>query len=516
MNNLARKNIKGMTKYQPPLNGRAQYQGLLLDFNERTENMPTNIIFETVKYIKDRRLNIYPEYKSLENEIAKYNKVKLGQVLCTNGSSQAIDLIFNTFCDKGSEAIIPKPSFALFFKAASVADLKIISPKYKTHNLGFPTNEVLRFVSAKTKIVTICNPNNPTGTLCSIMEIERIAKVAKNSIILIDEAYFEFSNLSALKLISNYPNIIIIRTFSKAFGLAALRIGYIIASEENIEQIAKVKNPYDVNMIGYQAAYFALKERKEFKKFIQEVNFKSKPLLEKFFKENKIKYFKSKANFILFQYKQSEQLCAYFEQQKIRVRPQKIDSLKNAIRVTIGNLKETKKFINSFSRYLEKKDKIAFIDRDGTLIFEPQDTFQVDDLSQLKILKGVTTGLKKLIKNDYKLVMVTNQDGLGTKNYSLQTFRTIQNELLQRLERNGIKFGEVFVCPHYAYENCKCRKPKKFMVKKFIQDNKIDFAKSLMIGDRKTDEIFAKNLGVKFIKIETNKNFDLSNFEYKL
>lgn len=151
--------------------------------------------------------------------------------------------------------------------------------------------------------------------------------------------------------------------------------------------------------------------------------------------------------------------------------------------------------------------KYAFIDRDGTLIFEPQDTFQVEGLEQLKILIGVIPELKDLINRGYKLVMVTNQDGLGTSRNTQDNFDLIQNSLLKTFVENEIIFDKVFICPHFLKDNCKCRKPKTGLVDEFFKTTDIDLKNSIMIGDRDTDRQFAKNLGIEYVPMEVNGTF---------
>jgi imidazoleglycerol-phosphate dehydratase/histidinol-phosphatase len=151
--------------------------------------------------------------------------------------------------------------------------------------------------------------------------------------------------------------------------------------------------------------------------------------------------------------------------------------------------------------------KIAFLDRDGTLIFEPQDTFQVDSVDQLQILPGVIENLQLLLQNDYQLVMVTNQDGLGTESNPYENFYAVQNKLLEILERKGISFFRIFICPHFPKDNCACRKPKLGMIEKFLAEEPIDLSDSLMVGDRETDRQFAENIGVRCLKMDTNGHF---------
>ena len=151
--------------------------------------------------------------------------------------------------------------------------------------------------------------------------------------------------------------------------------------------------------------------------------------------------------------------------------------------------------------------KVAFIDRDGTIIDETAVTFQVDALEKLRILPGAINGLKRMQQDGYELVMISNQDGLGTPSFPNNNFEPAQNEMLRIFEEQGIKFGEVFICPHFPEDECACRKPKTGLVKKFLKSSPIDYEKSFVVGDRKSDVDFAKNIGIRFYEMETNGTF---------
>ena len=154
-----------------------------------------------------------------------------------------------------------------------------------------------------------------------------------------------------------------------------------------------------------------------------------------------------------------------------------------------------------------EKLKVAFLDRDGVLIYEPEDTKQIDSLEKLKILPGVISGLKCLLNSGYKLVMVSNQDGLGTKSFPTRDFEVVQNKLLEILKEQGVSFYEIFICPHFEKNKCNCRKPKTGLLEKFLKEENIDIEKSFVVGDRKSDEELAKNIGVRFYQCEVNGTF---------
>lgn len=153
------------------------------------------------------------------------------------------------------------------------------------------------------------------------------------------------------------------------------------------------------------------------------------------------------------------------------------------------------------------KQKYAFLDRDGTLIFEPRDTYKIDTLERLKILPSVIESLKTLIKNGYKLILISNQDGIGTEEFTQEDFDIPQNKMLEIFKENAINFDEIFICPHTEKENCKCRKPRTGLVDEFFKNREIDMENSFVCGDRNTDGQFAKNLGIRFIKTDTNGPF---------
>ncbi len=153
--------------------------------------------------------------------------------------------------------------------------------------------------------------------------------------------------------------------------------------------------------------------------------------------------------------------------------------------------------------------KYAFLDRDGTLIYEPEDTHQIDRLDNLIILEGVIEGLQELRKMGYQLFLVSNQDGLGTGSFPLLDFETPQNRMLQIFEHHGVIFDAIFICPHLPMDDCPCRKPKTGLLTDFLRQNgeAMDWQNSFVCGDRETDRQFAHNLGIRFVPMETNGSF---------
>ncbi len=349
--NLARPDIQAMKAYTPPLDGRRDYEGMLLDFNERSHS-PTEEVHQALASMEN--LHRYPEYERLSVRLASYAKVEPEQVMITNGSNQAIDVIFRTFTEKGDQVIIPSPSFAMFRQAAQIVGNRIVEPLYVQTDAAFPLQEVLDAADKATRLVVICNPNNPTGTLLSLKDIKAIAEHAPRAVIMVDEAYFEFSNLTAVGLIAQYPNIIVTRTFSKAFGLAALRLGYVIATKEHIQEMLKVRGPYAVNMAAHDAALVALENSGETRDYVQEVITKAKPLVEGFFAEQNIPFYQSAANFILFRPPESQAVYEKLADKGILVRPQSGANIAGTLRLSIGTVEQMKQFVEAYRSILNE------------------------------------------------------------------------------------------------------------------------------------------------------------------
>lgn len=159
--------------------------------------------------------------------------------------------------------------------------------------------------------------------------------------------------------------------------------------------------------------------------------------------------------------------------------------------------------------------KYAFVDRDGTILWEPpqsidpRETFPLKSADQAQFLEGAIEGLKKLVEKGYKLVLVTNQTFLGTPKHPKDISEQVMSRMHTELAKNGIHFEFEMICPHGPDDGCDCRKPKVGGLKEFLVAHPADLANSLMFGDRATDGEFAKNLGVRFVRIETNKQFEL-------
>ncbi len=357
-----------MREYRPPLEGRSEGY-LLLDFNERTIPPPERIRILLEEYSQRGNINVYPEYGDLDQIIARYAGVRRGQVIFTNGSDQGIDIIFRATVDKGDKVIIPSPSFAMFYQSAGIQGAEVIRPRYTGEELSFPLEEVLDAIDRDTRLVIVCNPNNPTGSVVSKEDVEKIVRRAKefNTAVLSDEAYHEFNPQFTVKdLIDSYDNLFVTRSFSKVLGIAALRAGYALSQEGNISQLRKIRGPYDVNMEAV-AVVRSLRHKDtkdEMMSYIREVMEEAKPRTEEFLRSKGIKTYPSGVNFLLvdplpFSSEEVYEFLKSYQTQQysgILVRPR--EDPPNTFRLTIGTNENMELFFEAFTKYLESKGRV--------------------------------------------------------------------------------------------------------------------------------------------------------------
>ncbi len=344
-----RENIQKMTPYNPPLEGRASKGYLLLDFNEMTVETSPKVKLALHAFVDSGRVQVYPEYGDLQKVVAEYAGCAPKEILVTNGSDHAIDVIMRAFVEKGDRVVIPSPSFAMEYQAALVQGAEIIKPEYHGPSLSFPLDEVLELLDSSPKLLVLCNPNNPTGGDISLEDVRRILEKAKEKgvAVLHDEAYFEFSGITAKDLVREFDNLCITRTLSKQFGLASVRAGYVISQAQNIQEFMKIRGPYDVNMFAATAIRAALLDAEYSRAYIAEVMQKAKPMLEGFFQKYNIPFYPSKANFLLIRPDHPEKILQILQEQGILVRPRQ--DVPGTLRISVGTLQDAERFMAAYS-----------------------------------------------------------------------------------------------------------------------------------------------------------------------
>jgi histidinol-phosphate aminotransferase len=339
--------VQRMAPYSPPTAGRADK--LRLDFNENTVGCSPKVAEFLKSRVTEGRLAVYPEYVEAKADLADFFSVAETEMVITNGTDEAIQVMINTFVDDGDDVIILQPSYAMYKFYAEVAGAHIRNIPYREGTLAFPLEELLQTVRPDTRAILISNPNNPTGTAVKLEGIERILKRAPDAAVLIDEAYYEFCGISALRLIDEYPNLFVSRTFSKVYGMAAMRVGCLFSDARNIEFASKAQSPYSVNMLAALAARAAVRDTGYITKYVTEI-LAARELLYVELEKLGIPYYESAGNFVLMRPgNRSIEVRDRLRDAGVLVRDRSYE-LPGCVRVTVGTREQTRRFLSELER----------------------------------------------------------------------------------------------------------------------------------------------------------------------
>lgn len=336
-------------KMQPYSSARTEYtgnSGIFLDANEN----PIGSVTATFH-------NRYPDplQQNVKKELALLENVQPTQIFLGNGSDECIDVLVRTFCEpKQDKIIVCPPVFSMYEHSAQAQNVEVIAINLK-ENFQLNLDEILNEINEnKTlKIIFICSPNNPTGNLIHTEDIEKILNTF-SGIVLIDEAYQDFStNESWIKRLNEFGNLVVIKTFSKAYGMADARIGMLYANETIVHYMNAIKLPYNINQHSQQLALEALKNIHKKEAFVAELLQSRDNLIAELSKINFIKeVFPSDANYILFKVEDANKLYQYLIEENIIVRNRNsAPLLKGCLRVSVGTKQENKIFIEKLKQY---------------------------------------------------------------------------------------------------------------------------------------------------------------------
>lgn len=331
-----------MAPYNPPTSGRADK--LRLDFNENTVGCSPRIIERLRERLDPAQLAVYPEYCEAKPEIADYFRVRPQELLFTNGTDEAIQVFINTYVDDGDEVVILKPAYAMYRFYAEVAGARIVEVPHEAPAYEFPLDALLKTITPETRAILIANPNNPTGTGFGLQSLERILKRARRAVVFIDEAYYEFSGVTALPYLEASPNLFVSRTFSKVFGMAAMRFGCLFSHEANIQYLQKAQSPYSVNSVAVMAAQEAIRDRGYIENYVAEV-LAARELLCVNLERMGVGYVKSSANFVLARFgKRAVEIRDYLRGKGILVRDRSYEA-PGCVRITAGTREQTRQLL---------------------------------------------------------------------------------------------------------------------------------------------------------------------------
>ena len=343
-----RRAVLGLAPYGAPDEGRAGK--LRLDFNENTVGCSPAVL-RALSRMTGEQMAMYPEYQATTRRLARFFRVRPDEILLTNGVDDALHLISDTFIERGDAVLLAEPTFDMYRFFAELAGARVIALRYDAE-MRFPIAGVLRELRRSPRVLYIANPSNPTGTLVQPAALRRILRAASRTLVLVDEAYFDFSGLTVLSWIRRYPNLMVSRTFSKSAGLAALRLGCLFARPEILSVMRRASTPYPVNTAALVAAEASIRDTRFVRKYTREV-MQSRVLLEKGLTRLGARVYPSAANFVLADFGPgAHRMVRALERKGILVRERKDFPREGFVRISAGTRADTRRLLRAIQETL--------------------------------------------------------------------------------------------------------------------------------------------------------------------
>ena len=345
LNTLLRPHIRTLKPYS---SARDEYSGSASVFLDANEN--------PFGSVTGANINRYPDplQRELKELIAPIRRVKPEEIFLGNGSDEAIDLLYRAFCNPGEdEVIIMPPTYGMYRVSADLNDVRIVEVPLLPENFHIDVDRVLAAVTERTKMIFICSPNNPTG---NALRRESVEAVIKNfpGLVVLDEAYIDFSpQRSFAENLSKFPNLVVLQTFSKAWGMASIRLGMAFASQEIIQVLNRIKPPYNISGLTQEEAREGIKRLNRKETIVKEI------LKERMWLGNKLKelelvqkVYPSDSNFILVRVPEARKVYEYLVGEGIIVRDRSQVALcADCLRITVGTEEENKQLVKAFKAY---------------------------------------------------------------------------------------------------------------------------------------------------------------------
>ena len=289
-----RKAILKRQTYEVPSEGRRGK--IRLDFNENTSGC-SRAVRKALAKLDTKVIAMYPEYADATKKLARYFGVRPEELLLTNGGDDALRVFFDTFVEPDAHVLICEPTFPMYRYYAEIAGAPVQVVRYGPQ-MEFPFAEALAALKKKPRVFFVANPNNPTGTLVPRRVIAALLRAATHTVVVLDEAYAEFSGETVVPWIRRYPHLFVARTFSKAAGLAGLRLGAVIGSRGSLSLVRRAMPPYPVNLAALAGALAATQERKVLAHYVKET-LRRRLWFTRELEKSGVRVFPSAANFVL-------------------------------------------------------------------------------------------------------------------------------------------------------------------------------------------------------------------------
>jgi histidinol-phosphate aminotransferase len=344
-----RRAVERMRPYHPPLEGREDK--LRMDFNENPMGC-SPAVRRALRKLAAASISTYPEQEAVRRKVARYFGVRPEELLLTNGTDEALHLVVNTFVESGDGVLLVEPTYAMYRFYSELAGARVVAPRYD-REMRFPWNEVMVELAKGPSVFFLPNPSSPTGNLLAHADLRRILQAALRSMVVIDEAYFEFSGVTVIGWIRRHRNLIVTRTFSKAAGLAGLRLGCLFVHPAIAANMRKAQSPYPVNVAALAAAEAVIGDRRFIAWTVRQVR-RGRRELERGLARLGIKTFPSAGNFVLVYFgERVKEIVAGLARKGILVRDRSSDfGGEGYVRITFGSLQQTRRLLRELENIL--------------------------------------------------------------------------------------------------------------------------------------------------------------------
>jgi len=470
-----RPNIQDLTSYTSARDQYGQDQGILLDANELGLG-PAIPSTDAGQLVSTNTLHRYPDpyQRELRTAIAKLRGVHADQVFTGNGSDEAIDLIIRLFCEPAKHRILcTPPTYGMYKVSARIHDIAVdqapLNPDFSLH-----PKAIIDAISPETRVLFLCSPNNPTGTMANKSDLRYLCEHA-GCLVVIDEAYIDFSQAESMaKSLEEFPNLIVLQTLSKSFGLAGIRLGIALASKDIIAYFDKIKAPYNINSLSAQVALSALQQPEIMRVKVQEI------LLERTYVTERLELLKqilnsepislgaifpSQANFVLFQIDQALRIQQALAEQKVIVRYRGNElHCENSLRLSIGSREENNSFFEALINVLGYQGP-AYKNMIKELNLQPKDSAldQENNAQNSKSVQATNQAQsprKATVSrhtSETKIDITLNLDGTGV--HHIKTGLRFFDHMLEQIARHGLIDldiqcqGDLHIDEHHTIED---------------------------------------------------------------
>jgi histidinol-phosphate aminotransferase len=331
-----RKAIEKMPAYHAPSGARL---GLNLDLNENTGGCSPRVL-RKLQSLETTHISQYPDREVGERLGARFFRLSPEQVLLTNGVDEALQLFALTYLGEGDEVIVVDPTFNMYSLDVAMTGATLVTVESDA-DFAFPVEKVVAAITAKTKMIMIANPNNPTATVAPRADLVRVIEAAPKAAVLVDEAYFEFYGETVLDLLPQYDNLFVARTFSKAYGLAGMRVGALLGNAEQIGFVRRITPPFNVNTLALAILPTAISDQQFVADYLRQV-FDGRSKLQSMCAELGLRFWPSFTNFVLVEVgAKHAEFIEGMKQRGISLRDRSKDpGCEGCVRITIGTAEQ--------------------------------------------------------------------------------------------------------------------------------------------------------------------------------